>query len=189
MKKLLSIGIVVLMIFCFSGCKERFDPAPQITEGEFPFVVEYEINGERHLIEDMVVCRFDGYNSATNNFAIFGHPSSRKWSTSLKSGNEDDFGIWIVELDKNTESIYKKGRINYESFIFVDYGTAEYYMGDTEAIFYDEPRIRYFEKYYNEDIKMPDSSFKTLTNEELEKNFGIKIIRFEFSEPIENKFE
>jgi len=36
---------------------------------------------------------------------------------------------------------------------------------------------------------MPDSSFKTLTNKELEKYFGIKIIRFEFSEPIENKFE
>ena len=25
MKKLLSIGIVVLMIFCFSGCKERYE--------------------------------------------------------------------------------------------------------------------------------------------------------------------
>ncbi len=188
MKKLLSIGIVVLMIFCFSGCKERFDPAPQITEGEFPFVVEYEINDEIYLIEDAVVCTWDGYD-ASNNFAIFGYPSSREWGESLKSGNEDDFGIWIMELDENTESVYKKGRINFESFVFIDYGTAEYYMGDTDGISYHEPRIRYFEKYYNEDIKMPDSSFKTLTNEELEKYFGIKIIRFEFSEPIENKFE
>jgi PBP1b-binding outer membrane lipoprotein LpoB len=38
MKKLLSIGIVVLMIFCFSGCKERYEPAPQITEGKFPLL-------------------------------------------------------------------------------------------------------------------------------------------------------
>lgn len=185
MKKLLSIGIVILMMFCFSGCKERFDPAPQITEGEFPFVVEYEINGKRYLIEDTVVCTFDGYNSATNNFAIFGYPSSRKWSTSLKSGNEDAFGIWIMELEKNTESIFKKGRINYESFVFIDYGTAEYYMGDTDAISYHEPRIRYYE-YHDE---TPDVSFTTLTKEQLEEYFSIKIMRFEFSEPIENKFE
>ncbi len=184
MKKLLSIGIVVLMIFCFCGCKERFDPAPQITEGEFPFVVEYEINGQRYLIEDTVVCTWDGYD-ASNNFAIFGYPSSREWGESLKSGNEDFLGILLMELEENTESVFVKGRINYESRVFLDYGSAEYYMGDTDGTHYHKPCIRYYEEH-NE---TPDITFTTLTNEQLEKYFGIKIIRFEFSEPIENKFE
>ena len=89
-----------------------------------------------------------------------------------------------MELDENTESIFTKGRINFESFVFVDYGTAEYYMGDTTSISSYEPRIRYYEEH----DEKPDVSFTTLTNEQLERYFGIKIIRFEFSEPIENKF-
>ena len=187
MKKLLVLGVSLLLIFSLTGCKKRFDPDPKITEGEFPFIVEYEINSERYLIEDTVVCTWDGYNPE-NNFAIFGYPFSREWGEALKSGNEDAFGIWIMELEENTESVFKKGRINFESYFFIDYGTAEYYMGDTNAISYHEPRIRFYEEYYNEEIKILDCSFKTLTNEELEEYFGIKIIRFEFSEPIENKF-
>ena len=34
------------MIFSLSGCKERYEPAPQITEGKFPFILEYEMNGD-----------------------------------------------------------------------------------------------------------------------------------------------
>ena len=189
MKKIIILLLAVLTILGFSGCTKKYEAAPQITEGEFPFVFEYELNGQRYLIEDTVVCSFDGYNSATNNFAIFGYPSSRKWKESLKSENEGDFGVLLIELEENTESVFTKGRITFDSSIFLDYGTAEYYMGDTSAISYHEPRIRYFEKYYNEDKKMPNSSFRTLTNEELERYFGIKIIRFEFSSPIENTFE
>lgn len=191
MKKLFLLIISLLLVFSLTGCKERFDPAPQITEGEFPFVVEYEINGERYLIEDTVVCIWDGYD-ASNNFAIFGYPSWREWDESLKSGRDDCPGsdqILLMELEEDTESVFVEGRINYESRVIIEYGTAEYYMGDTDAGLYTKPCIRYYEKYYNEDIEMPDSSFKTLSNEQLEKYFGIKIIRFEFSDPVENTFE
>ena len=34
---------------------------PQIETGEFPFVVEYEMNGENFVIEDTVVCEFNRY--------------------------------------------------------------------------------------------------------------------------------
>lgn len=188
MKKFFLLVISLLLVFCLTGCKERFDPAPQITEGEFPFVVEYEMNGERYLIEDTVVCKFAGYTS-TNSFAIFGYPSWRVWDESVKSGKEGDFGILLMELEENTESVFVRGRINFESWVFIDYGSAEYYMGDSDKGYDKKPRIRYYEKYYDEDIEMPNSTFTTLTNEQLEKYFGIKIIRFEFSEPIENTFE
>ena len=34
-------------------------PAPEITYGEFPFRLEYEIEGERFVIEDTLIAEFD----------------------------------------------------------------------------------------------------------------------------------
>ena len=59
----------------------------KITEGEFPFVLEYEMNGQRYLIEDTVVCTWEGYDMS-NNFAIFGRPYSRMWNALLNSGDK-----------------------------------------------------------------------------------------------------
>ena len=120
MKRLFSIVIVFIMIFCLCGCEKGYEPAPQITEGEFPFVLEYEINGERYIIEDTVVCSFDGYDPS-NPFTMF---PQREWKESLKSGKEDDFGIVLMELDENTESVFVEGRINYEHKVFLEYGGA-----------------------------------------------------------------
>ncbi len=190
MKKYLFIIAILGLIFCVSGCKERFDPAPSITDGEFPFIVEYEMNGETFLIEDSVVCMFDGYNSASNTFGIFGFPSSRKWEEGLKSGNENAFGIWLLDLEENTESVFTEGRINYESRIILQYGSAEYYMDDPDEVLRDEPRIVYYEEYSEPPDHFPiEVQFTALTNQQLEEKFGIKIIRFEFCQPIENTFQ
>ena len=50
---------------------------PEIRYGEFPFRLEYEINGERFVIEDTVICEFDGigWNEAQGKF--------RKWKDYL----------------------------------------------------------------------------------------------------------
>ncbi len=181
MKRIFLLAISLLLLFSLTGCIVKFYINPQITDGEFPFVLEYEIDGERYLIEDTVVCSFDGYDP-TNPFTMF---PQREWEESLKSGNEDDFGIVLMELEENTESVFVDGRINYEHKVFLEYGGAAYYMGDADGFFYKEPSIRYYEEH----DEKPDVSFTTLTNEQLEEYFGIKIIRFEFSEPIENKFE
>ena len=184
MKRLFSMVIVFIMIFCFSGCKERYEPAPQITEGEFPFVLEYEMNGERYLIEDTVVCTYDGYDMS-NNFAIFGFPYSRSWDASLKSGDESK--RLFIELEPNTESVLVKGRINTESRVILYYGSGGYYLGDpedTERV----PCINYVEKYKASE-KVIHHEVAPLSNDQLEKLFAIKIIRFEFSEPIKNTFK
>ena len=47
MKRLFSILIVFIIIFSLSACKKGYESAPQITEGEFPFVLEYEINDRK----------------------------------------------------------------------------------------------------------------------------------------------
>ena len=182
MKKIVILLLAVLTILGFSGCAKKYEAAPQITEGEFPFVFEYELNGQRYLIEDTVVCRFDGYD-LSNPFSFI--PCSRTWFASLKSGEEEK--RMIIEFDENTESALVSGRVNTESRVHLFYGSGGYYLGDPEDAD-GGPKIRYTEKYQTG----PKESTVTVTDlsyEQLEELFGIKVIRFEFSSPIDNTFE
>lgn len=182
MKKLFSVLIVFIMIFHISGCEKRYESAPKIIEGEFPFVLEYEMDGQRYIIEDTVVCTFDGYD-LSDPFPFSDY--SRIWYQSLKSGEEQK--RLILELEENTESVLVKGRINTESKVNLFYGSGGYYLGDPEDA-ERIPCINYVEEYKTSE-KVTHSEVTALTDEQLEEYFGIKIIRFEFSNPIENKFE
>ena len=164
----------------FFGCAQIFKPAPEITEGEFPFVLEYELDGKRYLIEDTVCCYFEGYDT-TNAFTPI---CPRTWHQSLNSGDESK--RILLELAPNLESVLVKDRINEESRVILYYGDGGYYLGDPD---YANrcPSIKYVEKYKTSE-KVWHSEHTELSYEELEEFFGIKIIRFEFSNPIENKF-
>ena len=182
MKKIIAVLFAVLIMLSLSGCEKKYEPAPQITEGEFPFVFEYELNGQRYLIEDTVVCRFDGYD-LSNPFPLI--PYSRMWYASLKSGEEEK--RMIIEFDENTESALVSGRVNTESRVHLFYGSGGYYLGDPEHA--DRgPKIRYTEKYQT-GTKESTITVTDLSYEQLEELFGIKVIRFEFSSPIDNTFE
>ena len=178
MKKVVFVAFVFIMLFCFCGCEMGYQDAPQITEGEFPFVLEYEMNGQRYLIEDTVECYFDGYDK-TNPFWPY-YP--RTWYSGLKNNSVRTF----LELEENTESVLTKGRINSESRIVLYYGHGGYYLGDPDDS--DKgPCINYVENYKTSE-KVTHSEVTALTYEQLEEYFGITIIRFEFSSPIENTF-
>ena len=55
-------------------------PTPEITSGEFPFRIEYELNGEFHVIEDIVIAEFDGFSADSGSMAWF-----RTWRLHLAS--------------------------------------------------------------------------------------------------------
>lgn len=150
---------------------------PQITEEEFPFYVEYEMNGHRYILEDTIMCKFTGihYDSATLT-------QRRMWNMSLKSGNEIRH---ILFMEENAPSVLKPKRMNAKAELWLNYGSPEYYMGDFTG------KGASFE--YRETWKISEKGTNTedtrLTPKELEKYFGIKVIRFEFSKPIKNKFK
>lgn len=175
------------MMFCLVGCaEERFEAAPRITRGEFPFVFEYELNGERFLIEDTIVCEFEGYDIYTNSFATFGYPYSRRWDMSLENGSDEK--RVLIRFEDNSRSVFKKRQINTYSWVSVYFGSADYYMGESDSSKW-YPCISYFEEYVVIPRYLSNTKSTELTNEQLEELFGIKIIRFEFSEPIENTFD
>lgn len=172
----ISIVLFVAMMFYFIvGIEEK---PPKIETGEFPFVVEYELNGERFVVEDTVVCEFDGYDLSVPSLN-----KPRKWNEYLKSGDEDKC---VIISEENRPSAIKNGRHNEWAKLRVYYGCAEYYMGDpsVKSLVTKYPQFIYYETYknhYNWGTK--------LSEEDLEKYFGIKVIRFEFSEPIKNEFK
>lgn len=149
---------------------------PEITSGEFPFVIEYEFEGETYIVEDTVVCSYEGNDPS----ALV---PTRSYSYYLKN----DSNRLMIEFDANTESLLTEGQINEESRIVWYYGYGGYYLGDPKEAD-SGPCINYVE-IYKSSPKVSHHQTTKLTNEQLEELFGIKIIRFEFSSPIENKFE
>lgn len=174
---ILSVLYILDIISLFIGQKP-----PQITEGEFPFIVEYELNGEKYIIEDTVVCSFSGYDAS----AWFAEP--RVWNAHLKSGNENKR---IILYKENNYSVLTPNRVNALSRVVLNYGMAEYYMGDkrnARSLIYAKPFF-YYDERYSTDEGTEYNTGEKLSKKELEKYFGIKILRFEFSKPIKNKFK
>lgn len=172
------VMVIVLLFLCIvSGAIFIFNsnpPAPEIQYGEFPFTLTYELDGEVKVIEDTVICEFDGFESwgSAGNY--------RKWKTYLKSGNEK-----IILLDlRSLEETNEFGQIMLE--LFFSYGNGEYYMGDEWHR--SKPEIRnYIEyRYQTADGKTGGSSYKA---DEAWEKYKIRLIRWEPSEPIQNSFK
>lgn len=156
------------------------DPLPPtIKHGEFPFELKYEMNGKTYDVSDTVVCDFDyvGVNGG-------GFGKIRWWKEHLKSGTRR---ITILS-DNNVRSIIKPDRIDSKIEIYYNYGSATYFMGDPRGSTSEKPQIEYIETY-SKSPKATVVDATPLTAEQLQKNFGIKIISYSYSPPIKNTFK
>jgi len=185
-ERTLKITLSVLLIIAtltLSGCGlfHETEAPPKITEGEFPFYVEFIYNGETYKYEDSIVCSFDGYDHS----AWFKKP--RTWFEKFKSSNDFPTNKTIAE-EYNSISILDKSRINKEARLMLSCGRAEYYMGEEEYTELSKPCFYYLEKHQI-DEKTSEWDTTVLNEEQLKEYFGLEIIRFEFGEPINNEFE
>ena len=151
-------------------------PSPEITYGEFPFSLTYEIDGEIKTVEDILICEFDGFEMSNSGSKY------RKWNSSFRSGIEE---IILLDLsDKNEINEFGHTMLN----LYFYWGTPEYYMGDTKH--YKCRSAQDFEwvdfQYRTVDGIVGGSGYKA--NEAYEK-YKIKLIDWKIAEPIENKFE
>ena len=176
MKNVLKAFLIIIIVLCVLTMASCGIKVPAITEGEFPIYLEYEINGERYIIDDVVVCSFRQIDTTSL-------LPSRTYSASLKNKSKRT----LISFEENTESKLTKGRINEKASVYLYIGYGGYYLGDPDHKDHT-PYIGYRETYKTEP-KVTYEDDTELTNEQLEEIFGIKIIRFEFSSPIENTFE
>lgn len=141
---------------------------PEIVREEFSFTLIYEIGGERKLVEDTLICEFDGVgvDEARGKY--------RKWKGELASGNTN-IVLW--------EGTGKKGE---KQEIYYNYAPPGYYMGDPDDADGNKSNFSdiILKKESNDSIEQIFISEKKL----LEK-YNIEIISWDCEEPIENVFE
>jgi hypothetical protein len=108
---LLAILIPTLLLVFMDLIKTPAPPPPEIRYGEFPFRIEYEMDGERYIIEDTLIAEFvrSSEGSATS-------IHRRVWNSRLKSGNER---IFLLKEAVNVTISFSPG-------------FAEYFMGDLD---------------------------------------------------------
>jgi len=177
MVKILAIGIPLVIIgffvipwiinFIFVGVLWPNPPMPKVRYGEFPFRLVYELNGDEIIIEDTIICEFDGvgWNEATGKY--------RKWKSHYASGNERIVLLELVSGDK----------------ICAVSGSAEYYMGDSLHEWsepFPDAYLHYANRTLSYGLIIAD---KYLDTEELFGLYGIKFLSWEPSPPIVNSFK
>lgn len=139
-------------------------PKPEITYGEFPFRLEYEINGQRKVIKDTLICEYNGIGINE------GQGKYRKWKERLASGGQD-----IILL-----------KVNNAKTIYYSPGSADYYMDDLDEkvqYVHNFPDACYFEKYSD-----GSTSNGIISEDELLQSYHIKLVDWEYTQPIKNSF-
>ena len=174
---------ILLFFLVITGAIFIFNPnppAPQIKYGEFPCRLVYEINGEQKVIEDTIICEFDGFEN------IGSAGNYRKWKTYLRNEGEMTSDN-IVLLNLQNDDIYDEfGHKVLELYFYG--GSGHYYMNDElgghERTAQDFSYIDY--KYEFLDGTIGHSAFKA---EEAYERFKIKLISWEVAPPIQNEFQ
>ena len=132
---------------------------PTVTEGEFPFSITYELDGETVTINEIYKARYvrnDGYADTKGRVYV---------------GEIGDIGegntVYTLKKDENT-------RVELCTYLYPDYlmGDPEYDYFEGEAF---EPKIYYY-----------DANETEYHDEETLAAQGVKLISFEYPTPIEN---
>lgn len=136
-------------------------PKPEVTSGEFPFKLVYEINGETVTVEESYSFEYVG----------------AKWNWNAGWSNE-----WDACIGNTGEEAVVMTQ-NGNTKIYASVGNVKYYLGGYEEPDYDP--LAFYEYTANGRA----TSFFRLSEDELWEQYKIKIVSWEHSEPIENTFE
>ena len=138
-------------------------------EGEFDFVLTYELDGEEKKIDGTYVCEFDGVSRAIDGV-------SRDWTGYIK--DHDNFTEYEI---KTTE----EGTIKIELDI-----SPEFFMSDPNYKLSentDDPKPEPFVYITSGDPTIEDPANEVTFD--LYKGDDVKIISFEYDEPVENIYK
>ena len=133
---------------------------PTITRGEFPFRIDYKIGEEKFTVKDTFIAEFDGFGWNA------GHGRYRLWRGWIKGSKESNLLLISDDIRK----------------VYVFVGNAEFYMNDERW-----PIERPFTPHIFM-VKIEGVESSIMFEEELMKEYSIKIIEYSFSEPIINSF-
>lgn len=172
MKLALSIitGIIIFLfavfvfpwIAIFIGLQLQPDPPlPEVKYGEFPFKLEYSIGDQKQVVNDTLICEYDaiGMNEDSGKHI--------KWKEHLASGNKR---ITLLKVEDSLEIYYPPGH-------------ARYYMG------YLDSYVGYKHLFPGAAIIQKEGGLTSsgiISAEELFNRYKIKLISWDYTEPIKN---
>ena len=167
MKRILCTVLLAALVLMLASCGLQV-PRPEVKEGRFNFSVTYEISGVTNTFSAVYVCEFNGTNWSVDG----GY--SRDWDIHVEGDYEGD----------NYSAIL--GKVDDGGSIHLHFGLyPEYFMGDPETGDWGLPEpsiaIVYPENELGEMIQIGDPL-------ELERDYGIRIVSYEYDEPIANTF-
>ena len=163
-----GLVIAALIAGSFLGAF-RTVPKPEIKEGEFNFALTYEVDGETEKIEGTYVCEFKGVERALDGI-------SRRWTGYIK-GHEDSNDYIIKETDEGTI------RLNLDI-------SADFFMADPNYKLSENTDDPKPEPYLY--ITSGDPDIEDPANEVFFSDYegdDVKIISFEYDQPIENIYK
>lgn len=144
-------------------------PKPEIKEGEFDFALTYEVDGETKKIEGTYVCKFEGVSRALDGVG-------RDWKGYIK--DHDDSASYELKITD-------------EGTIKVDLDIcSEFFMSDPQYEMIVSSEQTKPEPYVY--ITSGDPSIEEPSNMvsfDLYEGDDVKIISFEYDEPIENIYK
>ena len=161
-KKITVILLLIAALATLSGCVVKV-PIPEIEEGRFDFSVTYEINGEVKTYTGVYVCSFDGVLTT-----LIG--SSLEWKGYIENEKEEDIPIHTNDV----------------GVVYINCGFfPEYFMGDPDAAYYESPTPNLYLLYHGSTADDLDIT----SDEEVIAELGVKLIGWEYADPIENSFK
>jgi len=181
---IIYVSPLLLMLF-FNSIGSPAPPEPEITYGEFPFRLVYEIDGERHVFEDTVIAEFR--RSVGGNLTQ--HPV-RSWDTRFES--DGDIGD-----EHRRRIIWNRFLIKHEPNLAITFnpGSAGYYMGDlfaggqvVENGSFSNKRPHIMVRTVDENSKINVEYMSIEEAYEVLADYGIVLISWETAEPIVNSF-
>lgn len=156
------VGLVLCLVVNILACVAK---KPVITEQSFPFTITYEFQGEVRTIEDEFVCSYDGRTAYSN-------PYDRYYSGYLANANEGRIGgDYLIES-------YDNGELVIITRFFAGYMMDKQYKDHYNEYYRFEPYVAFFDYESYMELSEP---------EELEP-YGVRIIDWEYPEPVENSY-
>ena len=197
-----SLVVLPFLLFFLSVLFQSSPSKPDIEKAEFSFALSYEINDQEKIIEDVIICEFDGFE----NFETGG--KWREWKSYLKSTGEaelifldfrekknffeekrDEFIDWIQGIVEFLTATPGDSSVDSILYLYFKYGYPEYYMGEPGAQIQSngaqEMDIIYY-AYRRKDGVIEHSS---MSADEAHEKYGIRLISWECDPPIKNTFK
>lgn len=159
--KIIAVALLLVTVVALLGSCAAKVPLPTVQEGRFDFSVTYEVNGEVKTYSGVYICKFDGVLTT-----FVG--SSLEWEEYIENEKEVDIPI----------------QTNEDGTVYINFGfSPAYFMG--EAYDHPDPEPNLFMMYHN---STPDS-LEITSEEDVIAEYGVRLIGYEYADPIENTFE